>query len=818
MNPDIERGRLRALHSYGVLDTLPEQAFDRLTALAADLFDVPIALVSLIDEERQWFKSRQGLDATSTPRSLAFCAHAIEQAAATTFVVEDASVDPRFSANPLVTSDPDIRFYAGAVLTNPDGFNLGTLCVIDTKARQTPDARTLARLQTLAQIVVDELELRRATQQALEGQRLLELAESVAGLGHWRLDTRTKAVTWSKEMFRIYGLESGSDLDLRKLLAMTHPDDAKAGAERLTRQMATGGGLENALTRIIRADGEVRYLSGKSNVERGPDGEVVAVVGTIIDITEQKMAEIATAKSELRFRTLAETAPDMITETTLDGIVTYVSQASVRITGYTPEEITGRSYLSLVHPEDADTIRVMTTTVFGSKGKVAPWPIEFRAIHKNGKQLWLESKPCLVRDPDTGRFTGLTDVIRDVTARKTMEAELRQARAEAEAAAQVKSEFLANMSHELRTPLTSILGFTRLASDQGDLTDLTRDYIGRVGNASQALLCTVNDILDFSKLEAGQVTIAPQAVALDQLAQGTLDLFTPQAGAKDLHLSMEITGIDGRDAVMVDPDRIRQVLLNLVGNAVKFTGAGGVSLKIAYEAQAASLTVAVMDTGGGIPADKLGQLFKRFSQVEGSLARGHGGTGLGLAICKGLVEAMGGKIGADSVEGQGSCFWFVIPAPLAPRAATAQTNTGVNPPILHGVRILVVDDHAANRELARLYLAGVGAEITEACDGVEAVEVAAHHPFDLILMDMRMPRMDGPTALVRIRQDDGPNDATPIIAFTADAHGEPEGLMRQYGFQGVVAKPMEVAQLLSEVARLTAFDLPADDEGESRVA
>jgi signal transduction histidine kinase/ActR/RegA family two-component response regulator len=393
----------------------------------------------------------------------------------------------------------------------------------------------------------------------------------------------------------------------------------------------------------------------------------------------------------------------------------------------------------------------------------------------------------------------------DITELKRAESQLRQAQAEAQAAAAVKAEFLANMSHELRTPLTSIIGFTGLASEQADLSELTRSYVDRVGDASRALLCTVNDILDFSKLEAGQVTIQPQPVSLRSLTSAALNLFTPQAGAKDLRLTLDDQSGCGDVVVALDPDRIRQILLNLVGNAVKFTKTGGVTLRTRYDPASAMLGIDVVDTGEGIPTDKQDRLFKRFSQVDGSLTRVQGGTGLGLAICKGLVEAMGGQIGVESQVGEGSRFWFTVPAPAATIAKPSSADAGADRTRVVGVRVLVADDHPTNRELARLVLTGVGAEITEAADGEEAARLAFERPFDVILMDLRMPKLDGIGALKRVRARPGPNDATPILAFTADADAENRERLAELGFQDVVSKPLEAGVLIASVARAAAY-------------
>jgi len=801
--PEIKR--LRALEDYGVLDTAPEEAFDRLTSLAADLFDAPIALVSLIDAERQWFKSRYGLDAASTPREWAFCAHTIEQARQSTLVVEDATLDARFSANPLVIGDPNIRFYAGAVLTSSEGLNLGTLCVIDTKPRPAPSEENLRRLNILAQIVVDELELRRTMRIAEEKQRLLDMAERMSGVGHWRYRISDGQILWSDEVYRIHGVTRDTfDPQNADAVAFFSNEDRATIHALVAETIRTGRGYEFEM--VLTAFDGPRQVICKADALLGENGEVEAICGVFQDVTEQRKTQAAVVASEQRFRRLAVNAPDMIAESRLDGVMTYVSPACLPLTGFTPEELVGRPFTSLMHPEDGAKVLEMCQTVFASKGAVAPWPVEFRAVHKDGRDLWFECKPTLTVDPVTGRFVGLIDVLRDITERKQMEAQLRQARVDAEAAAVVKSEFVANMSHELRTPLTSIIGFTALASEQPDLSDLSRKYVGRVGDASRALLCTVNDILDFSKLEAGQVHIHPQPVCLTDLARSTLELFSPQAAAKDLALVLEM-GAELDDLVVsADPDRVRQILLNLIGNAVKFTDNGGVTLRLSYDPPAGMLKVEVVDTGPGVPANKQDLLFRRFSEVDGALTRSHGGTGLGLAICKGLVEAMGGALGVDSVAGQGSRFWFEISTPVAAAAPAAAEAGPSDGPSLGGMRLLVVDDHEANRDLVRLFLADAGVEITQATDGEQAVRLAAERPFDVILMDVRMPTLDGPGALRRIRQAAGPNDATPIVAFTADADADAVAHLLAQGFQGAVTKPMTPGGLISGLVRAVAFE------------
>lgn len=812
MTDDREFQRLQSLLDYGVLDTAPEGAFDRLTSLAAQLFDAPMALVSLIDADRQWFKSKLGLDDDETAREHAFCAHAIQMEAHAVMVVEDAKTDARFIDNPFVTDDPHVRFYAGAVLTSPEGHNLGTLCVIDDKPRERPSETELARLKTLAGIVVDELELRRARRIADQKRRKLELAEHMSGVGHWRLQIDTGAVTWSDELYRIHGVTRESfNPALDDALAFFSLDDQAAISQLIVEAIATSQGYEFE-TQIRRRDGVVRDVACKAACESDDGDKVVGLIGVFQDITERKAQERALAASEAQYRLIADNVSDLIMQYDLRGRITYVSPSVVAVTGYTAQDLLHRPALDFVNPADRSEVEIAVARQFVQASKTSPSPVEYRGMRKDGREIWLEATPSVSRDPVTGAICGVTDVIRDVTARKAMERELRDARAEAEAATAVKSEFLANMSHELRTPLTSIVGFTRLVEAQPELSGVSRGFVERISYASQALLSTVNDVLDFSKLEAGQVTIEPQAVDVAKLCRNALDLFAPQAGAKDLALAFENSAPEGL-VVSLDPDRTRQVLLNLLGNAVKFSASGGVTLRLAHEGE--RLRIEVLDSGPGLTPEQQVRLFQRFADVDGSLSRKNGGTGLGLSICKGLIEAMGGEIGAASQRGKGSRFWFEVPAEaVEPQLATAiDARLGPGDAAGSGAQVLVVDDHSANRELVRLFLSGVGVEVTAVESGRSAIDAAGAGTFDAILMDLNMPGMDGVTACRSIREGNGPNATTPILAFTASAEHEIDlPALTAAGFDGVVTKPVDPGALIAAVARATALARAADAE------
>jgi signal transduction histidine kinase/CheY-like chemotaxis protein len=383
----------------------------------------------------------------------------------------------------------------------------------------------------------------------------------------------------------------------------------------------------------------------------------------------------------------------------------------------------------------------------------------------------------------------------------------RAARARAMAATEAKTEFLATMSHEIRTPLNSVLGFAQLLAARNDLPPDARRQVNLIDSAGGALLTVVNDILDFSRVEAGQVELLPQPTSASALLRDAAAIMAPEARAKGLSLDVEV--IDPIDALHdLDDTRLRQVLLNLLNNAVKFTEQGRIDARLIVEPgdHEDRLRFEIIDTGVGISVEQQPLLFQRFSQIDSSASRTYGGAGLGLAISRALVELMAGKIGVDSVPGRGSCFWIEIAAPVAEPLAVADRRQPASP---SAARILLVDDHPMNREIgvALLTLAGCKVDIAE--NGQQAVDAAAVGEYDMILMDIHMPLMDGLAATRAIRALRSPAGKIPIIAMSADAL--PQQVERCYaaGMVDHIAKPIQREVLYAKVERwLTAP--PAD--------
>lgn len=388
----------------------------------------------------------------------------------------------------------------------------------------------------------------------------------------------------------------------------------------------------------------------------------------------------------------------------------------------------------------------------------------------------------------------------------------RAAQARALAASQAKSDFLATISHEIRTPLNSILGFAALVADDPTLSPESRRQLDLVNRAGRSLAEIVGDLLDFAKVEAGRLELTLNPTSPAALLRDAVAIIAPEAAAKGLHLRTAFEG-DVDAPLALDETRLRQVLLNLLANAVKFTSAGGVVAKAIVGPEVGALRFEIDDTGIGIAPDVQDRLFQRFSQADSSISRSYGGTGLGLAISKALVSAMDGDIGVDSRLGHGSCFWIALNA--SPCAASDQARGCCPAPASGGdraARVLLVDDHPMNRELGQALLTLAGCEVTTANDGGEAVAAAAAGGFDLVLMDVHMPGMDGLAAARAIRALPSPMAGVPIVALSADVLPEQIARCRAAGMDGHVAKPIRREELFAAVAQALEGP-PADAQG-----
>ncbi|ESQ91183.1 hypothetical protein ABAC460_06370 [Asticcacaulis sp. AC460] len=458
------------------------------------------------------------------------------------------------------------------------------------------------------------------------------------------------------------------------------------------------------------------------------------------------------------------------------------------IFGETPDTYTPRLGGSQhrYHPDDWPMIR---GHIEGAMNDGKPFEFDARMSRSDGAERVVHVQGGVESD-DNGKTLSIFGTFQDITRQKEVEDALRTAKQTAEDFGQAQADFLSNMSHEIRTPLTTIIGYSGLLDEIEAMPPEGQMFVKRLRKAGGQLLSLVNDILDYSKLEAGQVELDPQPVDLHELADDITDQFRTQAESKGLALKVEA---DPACPQWIEADGVRltQVLNNLISNACKFTQAGSVTVRFSGtpSVDGLRLRLEVEDTGPGMSPEQTGRLFKRFSQADNSVHRKHGGSGLGLSICHEISRLMHGQVGCESEEGRGSLFWFEGDVGLY---AESETATGAD---LAGLNILVVDDHEANRDMIRGML-GRDIAMTEAADGAQALELCRSQRFDVILMDIQMPVLDGLSATRELRRLDGINSQTPVIAISAGAS------VKSGVFDAFLAKPLDKTALLHAIEQV----------------
>jgi PAS domain S-box-containing protein len=601
---------------------------------------------------------------------------------------------------------------------------------------------------------------------------------------------------WSPAMYQMFQLEPGCTPS--EVVSRYHPDDRN----HVTRSLAKAFISDEPLStyyRILLPNGDIRQIHSRVVSRLGDKGP--EVVGVNIDVTSHWNDMKLDVNELRRFKFIAENTKDLIIRYSSDGLFTFVSPAVKSILGYDPDELIGKPIISLIDSEAHPRASRMLENITISKR--TPGPTEVLTIRKDGSRIWLEGNPRPAHNV-FGDLIEWVDVLRDVTERKDAERALVKALSEADAAAEAKSQFLANMSHELRTPLTSIIGFSDLIEKEDISSERVKSYTNKISMGSRTLLNVVNDILDLSKLENGALELDLRPFNPERLVEDAIALLVPQAEGKGLvvrgHFRPSLD--DGTpDWLFGDDMRINQVLLNLLSNAIKFTDEG--TIKVAVAAQRrdpgrALLTIQVADSGLGMSEAQISKLFERFSQADGSISRRYGGTGLGLAISRRLIDLMGGSITVESEVGRGSCFTVTVELDVTEPAEESVRAPAVS--LAQPIRILLAEDNPANRELMDALLKDTGVTLSFAADGAEAVEMVTREAFDLVLMDIQMPVMDGVSATQAIRRLSGRAASIPIIALSANVL---PGQVQQYaeqGFSGHVGKPINVGALFAAIS------------------
>jgi PAS domain S-box-containing protein len=672
----------------------------------------------------------------------------------------------------------------------------------------------LARLNAAFQ--TDTEQRRRTEQQLQQSETLLQETQRIARLGGWQLYLDTNRLEWTEEVYHIHELPLDHQPDLEEAINFYAPADIPALREA----------VQQAIAANIPWDLELQFITAKGNHRwvrtRGRaawhEGHAIKLYGSFQDITDRKQTEQALRESEERYRLLADNVSDMISRHTPEGVYVYASPACIPLIGYTPEELIGRNAYDFFHPEDLEAIQQSHTTIIDEP---VIFTVRYRIRCKDGSYTWFETTSRTVHDEESGALQEIIAVSRNISERRRIEEELRQAKEAAEAANRAKSTFLANMSHELRTPLNAIIGFAQLIEHEERVPAEVQESLSIISRSGEHLLNLINDILEMSRIEAGRTVLQKQSFDLHALIQDIADMLRLRAEQKGLKMHI-VQAADVPQYVSADQGKLRQVLINLLTNAIKFTNEGNVTLTIEsqpitseakgeVEADQATverqqtvtpthlLTFEVVDTGIGIAAEHVQTIFDAFAQVR-EQRHAQEGTGLGLPISQHFVQMMGGTITVSSHLNAGSIFTFTIPIATVAAWQVQPEAPQQRPVALQAdqpaYRILAVDDRAESRLLLTSLLRPLGFEVRGATNGKEALELwLSWHPH-LIFMDMRMPVMDGYEATRQIKATPQGQE-TKVVALTASVLEQDRTEVLATGCDDYIRKPIRTHEIFA---------------------
>jgi PAS domain S-box-containing protein len=664
-------------------------------------------------------------------------------------------------------------------------------------------------------VYTDVTERKRAEEALAISERSQAIAQQVAHLGSWIWDPLPNKAYWSDELYRLLGCKPQEfEGCYEAMLRFVHPDDRERFSTTLKRAFK-GQGPYDFEHRIVRADGTERIVQELAEIFRGADGRPRQVVGTVHDVTERKQAEQALRDSELRLRTLVLNLPVMLFTLDPTGRILFSAGKALTLLRTEPGDLVGRSALELAEgrPEIvADIQRALRGEEVVSEQRLGRTVLEFRYT------------PLKAESDHAAAVIGLA---MDVTERTRIEQELAEERGNLERAVvqrtqelneslrrlevsnlqleeanRAKSRFLSSMSHELRTPLNGILGFADLLRGQhfGTLNAKQRTYAVQIDTSGKHLLSLINDLLDIAKIDAGGMTVELEPLALREFLSSIASMMSSQFTRKGVTLDLKVD--EGLESIYADGRKLRQILLNLLSNAVKFTPRNG-HVQVTAERQGdTTFRIVVSDDGMGIEPEDLKHVFSEFHQARKVREEHYGGTGIGLALTRRLVELHGGEIGVESEVKRGSRFWFTLPLRTIPRERAAVPAERLPAPVgpVQPRRILVAEDNEVNLALILDILSIHGHETLVAHNGQEAIDLAVAHRPHLILMDVRMPVLDGIEATRRLRAmpDFG---AVPIIALTASTGSHAEERQLAAGMTAHLAKPIQAAELFSVLER-----------------
>ncbi|MEK6662739.1 MAG: PAS domain S-box protein [Pseudomonadota bacterium] len=781
--PANETARVAALCGLAVLDTPAEERFDRITRIAQRHFQVSIALVSLVDAERQWFKSCQGLGASETPRDISFCGHAI--LSEDILYIPNALDDPRFADNPLVTGAPNIRFYAGAPLHAPGGERVGTLCIIDDKPR-TFSAAELTVLRDLANCVEVELERTHIIEAAHEAHRFQQILDKA----------RDMIFMFDVDTLQFVYLNQGAVQSMgytREALLQLHPYDIKPQIpEPAFRQLIAPllSGEREALqfeTLHRRKDGVDFPVEIYLQLVREAE-DVGRFVAIVRDIGARKQAEAELRAVTAMRQAILDSANFSIIATDTEGVISAFNKGAQRMLGYTEAEMVGKHTPAILHLPDE--VAAQALALSAELGKpVEPGFEVFVARTRDGRadeKEWTYVRtdgstfPVLLSVTalfdDAGKIYGYLGIGSDLTERKHVD--------------KMKREFISTVSHELRTPLTSIRGALGLMAGgaTGALPDKAKELVKIASNNCDRLVRLINDILDMEKMESGKIAFDMLPVDLRALVEEAIA--ANQAYAAQHRVKIAVEGELPPAEIVGDHDRLIQVLTNLLSNAAKFTSPGG-TVHVSLAETPDGVMLRVRDEGPGIPEEFQPRIFQKFSQADSSDTRSKGGSGLGLSIAKTIVEHHGGQIGFETVAGQGASFWVSLPAQQAAEAGEHQPGQ---------VRVLVVEDDQEVAKLLRLILEDEGYAVDVAYNLAQARERLDAGRYAAMTLDLLLPGESG-MSFVRELRERPESVLLPIVMVSAVVeHGRKELNGAAVSVLDWLEKPIDEERLLKAVA------------------
>jgi len=691
---------------------------------------------------------------------------------------------------------PDLVTYAGIPLYSHGEF-VAMLGVANRPGGYS-DA-LIERLAPLLQSIGNLIHAFRVSRSRDKVLRRLEAVTELGEIGSWEVDVKARRTDWDPITRAIHEVDKHYQPDLESAIDFYAPEARTIITEAIETATAEKTSWDLELP-FITAKGNRRWVraAGKPIEERG---EVVRLLGSFQDVTERRAREEELKEVSTRLAMSLESSAIGAWEYCLSTKSHTWDETTRRLYGYSADAAIPQAdeFEARIHPDDREKVLAQIQTAFETGGSISS---EFRFDGFDGKLRHLRSYGLLMQRDDGPPI--LTGFNYDVTADVEVAQELDSRREEAEAANLAKSQFLANMSHEIRTPLNGVMGMTQLLRET-DLDEAQESYINTLRASGQALLDLIEDVLDIAKIESGTIELRQDAFEMDALVADALAIIKPSAEAKSLTLAL-VRDPDVPARVIGDEKRVRQVLINMLGNAAKFTEAGTISVRLSC-GDGNRIRITVVDTGPGIPHDQLHCVFDRFAQVDDSATRQHGGTGLGLAICRELVELAGGDVGVDSALGAGSSFWFELPLPKAgsepaPAARAAQTYRETRHEPAFG-RVLIVDDVATNQLVAAAFVRQAGYEVTLADNGQAALDRLAEDRFDVVLMDMQMPVMSGEEAIQRIREMDTDYRNVTIFVLTADATFGARERYLECGADGYLSKPLNRDEVIGALHALS---------------